>query len=314
MKNLIEIFELAPFGLEKYAKIGKHVIYSNQKIIDKVKEQVEDDSEMRSISSIVSRGLDNRRILIGFVRSPLEILWRDLKSLLTYIDFFGIFRGGEVETVAFFSPADRRVVILLGPSVNIFGMEMRSIIPKITHELCHYTANQDENTFLSTTMRDLLLPFYRSLFSIVAPKTRDIPEEKLTDTIRRIVVLNERDVSNLKQTMSRTYLRWFNYLENVYKENEAKSIVNFLLLPYMKFIVGQLDKKFNKFAFDSLSQYYRAYHKAFGLNVLRITVPGQEFRLPSEVVAVHSELKLDTKIIKLINELPMKAIRKRKNA
>lgn len=304
-----EFADLSPFGLEKYDEIEGYSINSSESITNRIKELVLHDSRTKPIARIIHDGLDSKQILVGFTESPLKILWRDIKSWLAYIDIFNIFSGNQIQTMGFFSTTHRKVVLLLDPSVNILGGRFRKIVPKITHELCHWVANESRSRFISNAMDDFLYPFYKNLFGLVAKDSKKIPDSILIKSIANVVLLNERNISKPRQTMIKTFIIWQKFLLNVYDKKEANQIVKFLLIPYLAFATSQIKPKYMSTALESIRYYYKAYNNSFGLDVTEITVPGQEFRLPSEIVAVYNEMNLDSKIANLIRNLPVGVIR-----
>lgn len=308
-KELNEVLDLAPLGLEEYDEIEGYVIYSSPKVTDEIKELSKINPETKMIHKAIWRGLDSKTILIGFTKSPLKILWRDLKSWLAYVDIFGIFsnkiNSSSIETMGFYSTINNKAVILLDPAVNIFGVKSRKIVPKITHELCHYAAHYNRKKFVSATMSKILLPFYKELFALSAPKSKDIPEKKLVKAIKDIADINERDISKVKQVVSKTYEVWYKYLRNAYSEYEAEYHAKLIIIPYVAFTLGKVEGGMH-LVIESMEYYYNAYKNTFDIDAEVSSAVGQEFRLPSEVVAVVSEHNLDLKVAGMINKLPLK--------
>ena len=84
-KYSINEFRFSPVGLIPYTKmdsfdIAPFEIYSSENIENKFKKQIEESSVLKPIKSTVYRGLDNKKIIIGYVNpSKFQFLYTKIK-------------------------------------------------------------------------------------------------------------------------------------------------------------------------------------------------------------------------------------------
>lgn len=308
---LNELFELSPFNLSVYCEIAGVPIRSSDKIVDNVKEFMSEHPTTKPIFDKISEGLDKRTIVVGYSVKPLTFYWKKFKHCLNYIDFVlrgRTISGKDVITLGFYDPENMKIVILLDDNVDIFGRQIREIPVKLTHEMCHYCADINFNSFITSTMNKSLLPFYKDLLLNVAPRSSKLDDSKIKESIKSVASLNE-GVSMLKPHVPETFRVWAKLVNNVYNKQESIKIAQHMSLPYYAFITDELDSKYLDTAMSSAVSYYDSYSTSFGLNVKETTIPGQEFRFPSEVIAVANEFRLSDDVLKLINSTTIKDYR-----
>jgi len=307
-KLLNEFFDLMPFNLSVYGEAVGLPIRSSEKIVTAVKEFTYKHPITKSIAQKIEEGLDKKTIIVGYSVKPISFFWKRLKHYLNYLDF--MFRGGKISgkdiiTLGFYDPASFKVIVLLDDNVNIIGKQIREIPVKLTHELCHYCADINFTTFLNNTMNDSLLPFYKKLLMDTAPKSEKINDSKIKESIKKLSQLNE-GLAMLKSHNPATFSVWARLLNNVYNKEDSIKITQFLAMPYYAFITDELKSTYIDQAMKSAINYYNSYDFIYGLDVKNTTIPGQEFRFPSEVTAVSNEFEIREDMLKVINSTPMK--------
>lgn len=293
MENLNEFFDLIPTGLKQYGVVDNESIYSNEKIIMSVLAWLEKSSITKPILSGIKKGIDTRSILIGYEnKSKLSFLAKRIKS------FTGTSHG--MHTLGYFSPVDKKLVILLDDNVNILGKAVTEIPSIIAHELCHFAAFDKPQSFISTTLRSHLLPFYKNICYNIAPLTKNISDSVLTKTIQTLIITG--DASSQPHTVSDTINIWRSYIEHAYPKEKANPIIIRMALPYLYFINSAKVKSssYRPLINDTYKRYCVAYSK-LGQDACRWTQAGQEFAFPSEIVAITSQWDVPSSVARLIN-------------
>lgn len=312
--NLNEILDLAPFNLELYGNIEGYDIYSNEKIENTIK-YIAYKSKFKQVAKTIERGLERKKIIIGFSDTSKRILFKDLKSFISHIDIFNIFgiknkitkgsdiQSEDVNTLGFYSSKLKTSVVLVDKKVNILGMRTKKIIPTIVHELVHGVAEENPSMFFNVLGSTYLIPFYKNLVIALDKNNENIKDQDLYNMVKKLVLLNEKDVTKTKNLMVKSFILWKKLFDTIHDEKTSLRYSKFLLLPYVGFISQQLNPIYMNSALDSAKVYLTAYYRTFGENVIEYTIPGQEFRLTSEIVAIISQIKLQNDVATLINKL-----------
>lgn len=302
--ELQEFGKLSPFGLKEIEGILGLKIRSSDKIIEEVKKMVLEDPNASLISDAISKGLDSETIIVGFTRTPLKVLWNDLKRLISTIDIFSILQTlfPSVDILGFFDPDSKKVVVLLDPVVNIFGKVREKITPSIVHELCHYVANVNRSGYLSKEINNVF-PFYKHLLGIAGgDEGYDISNKDLLKALEEMIKHNEELTdTTFNKIVNNTYKLWIDLISTKFNEEDAKKFSYFLFVPLLYFMGDSPDVS-REVLSTAVRTYYKAYYKAYGLDVRKITAPGQEVYLCSEVTCITNQIKLNSNMINLINK------------
>ena len=145
-KEIQELADLAPLGLDVVGEIEGIKIYGNEKIRDTVKDWISYSPATKNIKNSINEGIDSGKILVGYTtRYFISHLFRRVAKWTTHI-----FDEGTI--LGWYSPKVNRIVILLDMNVNIIGNQLRSIPPILSHELCHMAAGDNISLYHSSTM------------------------------------------------------------------------------------------------------------------------------------------------------------------
>jgi len=312
MNNINEFFELSPTGLENWGTVAGYNIKSNQTIVDTIKELSIKDKSTKNISDIISKGLDNRIIIVGFLDKTfnLSTMFKDIKKWISHIDIFGLLGNDESNKIlGVFSVDDNKVAVILDDSVDFLGNRTRDILPTLTHELIHFCAAYNANKFLNTTMYSFLLPYYKDLFSRFSVKSVEIDDEKLKRAIIKVCKLDTKRLSSNRHLLE-AFVIWAKYLEEEYEKKEAFNILKYMVLPYLMFIEKTGKGVYHQRALASVKKYYAAYESIFDMSfnqISEITLPGQEICSVSEVASITNQNNPDPRLVSMIKQLPMES-------
>jgi len=296
-KNLQEIADFYPTSLELYGFVEGLPIHSNTSIEDRVIDWCYKSEFTKKIAPTIEKKIKNRTIIIGYLENkPLTWFWTKFKNWIHHT----VFGTPRLIMNGYFSPDDDRIVILLDDNVNVMGTAVRNIPNKLVHELVHYIADANINKFLSVTTNKYLLPYYKSVLNRLDPNL-EVSDDDLRKAIIKIGIDNEGiNVNNPNIYLSGN--TWYKLFLKYEDKSKSLKYMNRLSFPYLQFIVGNLKKKYLNDAYQVLDCYYYGY-LTLGFDAEDMTVPGQEFRFPSEVVAISNEYKLNDRIAQLINSM-----------
>jgi len=293
MEILNEFLDLIPTGLKQYGIADNEPIFSNEKIIDATLGWLEKSSITKPILPGIKKGIEARSILIGYEnKSKLSFLSNRIKS------FTGVSHG--MHTLGYFSPVDQKLVILLDDNVNILGKAITEIPSILAHELCHFAAFDKPKSFISTTLRSHLLPFYKNICYNLAPLTKNISDSILSKTIQTLIITG--DASPQPNKVLDTINIWRLYIEHAYPKDEVEPLIIRMALPYLYFINS--DKVKNSSHRPLINETYKRYCMAYnklGHDACKWTHAGQEFAFPSEIVAITSQWDIPSNVARLIN-------------
>jgi len=309
--ELTELGELLPMDLELWGVAGGQPIHSSQKIVDKVKNWVSDSPFSKSISKKIHEGLDKKRILVGFERKgKLRFIWRRFTKRYPFT--FPSFSKTKVEnTVGYYVRDERTLVVVFDNNVNIVGRAIAELPPVFNHELCHFAFSTNINKALKQLMRPILLPFYKTYLGLLTPKTQNVDDKYLIETIIRLAKAFEPAFR--PGIVKSLYNIWEDYVSKVSDDEKFnKTLLGLILLPYAADIIHlKMKKRERNLAKDSQTAFLKTYGSIFGVKGfelwgLGITTPGQEAIFPSEVVAVTNQFRLTPPVINLINSIDMR--------
>jgi len=301
MENqLNELFDYSPLGLSLYDTVDGIDVYSSEKIEERIIYWCRNSHITKPIASKIEQGLRNKKIIVGFTKSPMSIIWFRFKSWLNRIT---INRPNKFIN-GYYSIASDKIVIFLDKNVNIFGNVIRAIPPKLTHELVHMAAINNQYNFLQSTMNDLV-SYYSALTYKITGSDTGVNSTLIKSLIVRLAKYNET-IFVLDPDTYETGLIWNNFYKNAYFKNspeESVAAMNKTLLPYLGFIVETLKPSKMKEAYRILDDYYRAYEIGMDLDARNITTPGQECKFPSEVIAITNEFNIQPNVAQLIKDI-----------
>ncbi len=310
---LNELFEYFPKKLTLFGKCADFPIYSNDIIQNTTAEWVSKSNITRNISKTVKRGMDARKILIGFTEPSVWAFIKrrfkvgvSKKTLMWFgWDFFGIY--GEGTTLGLYSKENSTLAILLDPTINIFGKSLRSIPSIIAHELCHKAAADNTKDYLRLLLDPVLVPYYSAVFKRLHEGLDNINKNLLKTAITNVTIEAEGDNSENSTLTDIT-----NHWENLFREcgltkEEAEICIQKLLIPFFKYILNEsmsdFSKELQKRVGDFLENYYLGYDAINVRDTRNYTLASQESVFTSEVIAIANEWGIDSNTVNLINKL-----------
>lgn len=312
---LQEFLSLSPLGIKKFGSINDIDIYSDDDITEKVKLLCEKNPITNSFSTKISELIDNKKILIGYTKSPMGLIFKKLKNLIPFID-----KDPLDSTYGFYSITDDKIVILLENLVNILGMGgQRSRIPNIIkHELIHMAFANNPKEYLLITAKDLIKYYdqvIRNTFIFVNKniKTNKIDVEMDIDNkliLELIVKLNyllikKSESIPMNKLLMKTYLIWKDLFNTLLKnEKLASKLAYHLSTPYLTFLFGSKSSVDNSLAKTAILIFGNSYKTAFdNINVFNITTPFQEYMITSEVHCILGDFYKLEKLENVINKI-----------
>jgi len=294
-KTLQEIADFYPIGLSSYGSIEGLELFSSKSIEDRIIDWCYKSQFTKKIAPTIERKIRDGTIVVGYLNDKTTYwFWKKFKNWIHHT----VLGNPSLIINGYFSPDDNRIVILLDSNVNILGNAVRYIPNKLVHELVHYAANDNISRFLSVTMNKYLIPYYRTVITEISPDI-GLNDNDLKSAIVRVTNDNEGlYVNNANIYMSGN--TWYKLFLRYKNKHDSLSIMNKMSLPYLMFIVGSAKNKYKSLAYKVMDDYYDGYLH-LGFDAEDLTIPGQEFRFPSEVVAIASENKLSNGVASLIN-------------
>lgn len=291
-----EVAELYPIKLELYGIVEDTPIYSNKYIEDKVIEWLHKSDITKPVSDKLQRLIRDNTIIIGHTEPGIFNFF--YKKFKNWINRTVLDKDASI-VLGYYSPINRRIVILLDDNVNIFGSSIRNIPPKLIHELIHLIADTDIKKFLSSTLQSTLIPYYTSLVKNISNNEIVVSRTDMNKALIELSLDSEGVFVN-NSNINTSANQWIRLLNKYTSKDKSISYVKDMSLPYLGNITQTLNSKYMKDVHKSTICYHNAY-KDIGVKSIGITIPGQEFKFPSEVVSITNEFELKPKIIQLIN-------------
>jgi len=291
--ELNEVFEFLPKNLVNIGSFHGEQIYSNDKIINISLDWMRRSKITSPIAEKIKEGISKGAILIGYANNnKLAFIFRRIG---------GAIKPKSTSILGKYSSQEQKLAILLDENVDMLGRAVREIPTTVTHELIHMASNYNTKLYLSTTLRPLLLPFYKRFFNKVASKTSNIPDNILSKAIIDLSMYSENLSS--PPDMGYVFSIWANYFENIYPEEKSKNIFNNLSTIFLMIHGSNLNSTQKDVARTVFKKYCETYKDIGYSNVCSWTTPGQELVYTSEVIGVTNQWKLSSNVARLINSI-----------
>ncbi|MCK5021303.1 MAG: hypothetical protein KAS32_30105 [Candidatus Peribacteraceae bacterium] len=289
-----EIADLAPTGLEYYATIGGEEIHSNATIERYTLNWLAQHPTTKSVSRALAHGIATRKIVVGYQSTSKFkfALFRMTKTLIP--------SAGE-GIMGYYSPRDKKLVILLDENVSFFGTALKELPPIVMHELIHMAFNHNPDLLLRATMRKTLLPYYRKVLTETHIDTNRLNDRDLERHIRELAYMTEAPNTVEPASIASIGRLWKElYLKANFSEKDADYLGNAMVLPYIAFVmernVGQ-----NREAAKRMALRMYAAYRDVGINANKITMVGQEHIAVSEILCIQNMHKVRSEISSVIN-------------
>lgn len=315
-KYSINEFRFSPVGLIPYTKmdsfdIAPFEIYSSENIENKFKKQIEESSVLKPIKSTVYRGLDNKKIIIGYVNpSKFQFLYTKIKHS------FGIKKEWAL---GFYDHLDDSIYIVLDDNIGILGNSRYDISSVVAHEICHMAARHSKTTgFIRPAISEYYLPFYSNFISNIVSEdglklyTKDKVNDILKNNVNTLTELfhdmtekfdvnKELHYNHMKVKSAKVV--WGSFFRKLFDDLSLDSIMNLT-----EHVTGVYDKNFLgnpvRLNINMIgNSIIKSYEKIGFKNVT--TLPGQEVIYPSEIVCITNQNGLHSNIVSSINKLKM---------
>lgn len=295
LTTLEEFAELFPKGLEPYGVVGNEMIYSNNDITNFMTNWMTNSPSTRPISKKINEGIEGRNIIIGYLdKSKWKFIGRKLFAVrATYV-------------LGFYAKWTNNLCVVLDDSVGFFGKAVREVPPILTHELIHMAMNSNPDTTLKFTMKPILIPFYSTLLTMINPKLRTLPDKLIESCIIKIVNQAERDLPVNDESIIKVRLYWKELFTKAnLTESEIFEALDDLFLLW-QYVQGSRSNINQKKLYIMAKNYHAAYSKIGVQNILKLTTPGQEAVIPSEVLCMSQEFDPMPQMINAINSMKYK--------
>lgn len=315
-KYNINEFRFSPIGLVPYTKmdsfeIAPFEIYSSENIENKFKSQIEESTVLKPIKETVYRGINNKKIIIGYVNpSKFQFLYTKIKHT------FGIKKEWAL---GFYDHFDDTIYIVLDDNIGVLGNSRFDISNVVAHEICHMAARHTTTTrFLQPAISEYYLPFYSNFISTVASEdgtklfTRDKVNNILKNNVNTLLELFKdmtekfdvnKDMHYNHMKIKSAKVLWASFFRKLFNELPLDSVMNLT-----EHVTSVYDKNFlgnpSRLNVSMVgSAIIKSYEKIGFKNVT--TLPGQEVIYPSEIVCITNQNGLHSNIVSSINKLKM---------
>ncbi|MCK5015754.1 MAG: hypothetical protein KAS32_01670 [Candidatus Peribacteraceae bacterium] len=289
-----EIADLAPTGLDYYATIGGQEIHSNATIERYTMNWLAQHPTTKSVSRALAHGLETRKIVVGYQNTSKFkfAMFRMAKALIP--------SAGD-GVMGYYSPRDKKLVILLDENVSFFGTALKELPPIVMHELIHMTYNHNPDLLLRATSRKTLIPWYKKVLTETLPQTSNIADSDIEKHIRELSYLSE--APNLVEPASivsvgKLWMKLFS--KSGVSDKDAEFLGNAMVLPYMAYIMERSVGSHRDTAKRMALRMYAAYN-SIGINANKITMVGQEHIAVSEILAIQNMHKVRPEVASVVN-------------
>jgi hypothetical protein len=286
--NLKEMTTL-PINLEPVYKINNFIFYSSDKLKEKFIIAFKKSSKGKYVSNEIEK-LINKNEIIPCYKS---------KNLLSFIKY-KLSRSTNKYIAAFYVINDKKVIILIDNSTNIFGSSSNNEIASTTmHECIHMIAGKNLSKFIQI-FSPKLIKYYTEFFKDYFVITSDIDKKDILKYIKFLIPLEKKGINHINSQLINLFklLQSFFISKTELKKEEFMKKLSILIIAIKLFVINTQTflKNINnyKLLFSSLN---KAYVNAFNEKNI-YTVPIQELITLSEVGSIYAEMKPYDPIIK----------------
>lgn len=290
-KTINELFVL-PVGMEHVITLDGIKLYGSSKLNRKFIKAIERTGRGKKIVPTLDKMIQRGTFVPAFAS----------KNIFTLIKQ-KVFPGeGQKGLVAFYHPGHKIVVICLGENVK-WGFTSNDWIARLAiHESMHKCSFENSSMFLSTfksELADYYFALFNRLFSLgERPKEMD-----------KIVRFIYRNVELSKPRSNSTISKYYKFLINTFKgysnlsgENFEKIVRDFIVTWKVYTIAPNLlARNLDKYI-HIIGPIAHSYKDVYGSSIQQ-NFYTQEIAIPSEVIAIRSEIKTDAKIYKAFSTL-----------
>ncbi len=295
--NLTEIFDLSPFGLKNEISTFNGIkIYSNNKIKKYFIDQLDSNKDFRVISNSVKRGLDSKKITIGYLSKSK---WRFfIKSALKYLinmspNILGVY---DLQT--------KKILIVLDDNVRaLSGKEIVDIVGILYHELCHLTANFFQKEYFNT-FNNIINHFFKDTINYISKGAFKYDAKVLNNHLQYVFNQAEGEQSIFSGSwISSVSTKWDDFFLK-YDEKNGKIYAFFIYAPFINYSIKQYPLEYQSSINIGIKGYEYAYKQLGMKDPLRHTLPCQEAFFLSEILSVYLTYSKNTHLIlPMINKI-----------
>lgn len=310
-ETLNELFELSPVNLSFYGSTEGIEIFSNEKILNTVKTYIYHSPSIKAIYNKVVEGMDNKRILIGYVdKSKLNFVRRRALSKIN-IRYEPVWKNLGPSfypgiTYGWFSGKDNNISIILDNNVDVFGKSLRNIPSILIHEMFHMQAFNNPELMFSKN-KDVFVKFYRTFLKNIDSRFNMIISEDIENFIKNLI----KNESNENTSVRLCIDAWSNLLSKCIPGEDSKHMGFLICLPYL-FLYTDRSNNLSIEHYTESKKYVRQiitiFHKAYeslGVNSSSYTTPCQEALFPSEILSIIQQVNPTPKTISSINSMDL---------
>lgn len=305
--NHLEEIGLFPIinKLEFYGYVSGIALYSNETIVNKVKEHVL--KQRKEIYNIVSKGLDSKNIIVGYTSpSKFKFVFNKIKKLTGFVD--------EVD-LGFYDKIEDKLCVVLDHNVNMLGKTLIKIDSILVHELVHCAASKNNKTnIILNTSEHFIYPFFKSLLSnlynIVIEEDEKLNVIPYGSDFNRIMMdLNKKIEKDVSITTHNGYYIssqiWNNeFVKRLGGNKENARILTRALQSMYNY--NYLNSSLSVFSDNELKKINDSFYKAYNnINIKNPnTLVGQEPIYPSEIISIYSRINpTNPNIVNSLNKI-----------
>ena len=280
MEDYLNELFAPPVGLKPAYTIDGTTFYSSPKLKEKFVIAFDKSSKGKHIKKEIQK-LVEKGTVIPCYKS---------KNLLSFMKH-KLTKGAHKYIAAFYVVEDKKVIVIIDNSANLFGSSANNELASTTmHECMHLVAGKNLPKFIQTFLPKL--KEYYSAFFADYLKLKTVETKKIDEYIKYMVQFEKRGAMYANKNLGNLY----RLIESLFASNSTLELQEFqrrltkLIVAAKLFIVSMpsLMKNTRKFSmvFTALDQ---AYQTSFGAKN-KYTTPIQEMISLSEVACVLSEM------------------------
>jgi hypothetical protein len=295
MENVNEFLDYTPLGLEKWMVIDGEPIYSSNKIIKMSELWLKRSPITNNIYDKIREGLDMRAIVIGYEnKSKIKFLASRFEGWVNQKLYGGV--------LGYYDKYTRTVAILLDKHVSLMGESLINIPSIMVHELVHYTCSNNWKTFYQYNAKTIM-QFYKSTFDKYLPENVTISDKNLLVHILTLSKYTERNDSIGQTKLAHVLSIWTDFfMKSGLDEYEADKYARITLAPYVWNFSEKADSKALLYSKQMGATILKTYKEMFpDRKTWKYTVMGQEFTMPSEIIALINQDKIEKSMVNVIN-------------
>jgi len=290
LENLEEFVAL-PIGLgKKIGSLNGLDFYSSEKLQLRFLETMRLNGRLKPVFPVLERLVKKDKITPAFIN----------KNIFRYLSYrFGP-RVSTKNIAGMYIPDQKRIIILMDNNTKL-GFTNNDFIALLTmHEAVHMAAQENPSGFMSTFRGDLEDYYFEVFKNIFSLKIKKKPKE-----IKDVVQYIFKKIEMRKKMSSKLFINYFNMLVNTFskytnleRDKFEIAVRDWVVCVKLFWTNPMVVYRNSKTFAHVLGPLAHAYKTLWG-KVPQENFFVQEIGTPSEIIAVRSEILLDSKTYKV---------------